>query len=152
MGKTIKRQGGPGAGQHTKMANQIMIAGTMTGLTEMLVYAKAAGLSLDSVLETVGAGSASNWSMANYAPRILRQDYSPGFFAKHFKKDLGIALAEAEAMGLDLPATSLAGNSMINSVQRVMKRMGLRHSSNYGGNLSEKLASSLKVRYDNIVV
>ena len=108
MGKTIKRQGGPGAGQHTKMANQIMIAGTMTGLTEMLVYAKAAGLSLDSVLETVGAGSASNWSMANYAPRILRQDYSPGFFAKHFKKDLGIALAEAEAMGLDLPATSLA--------------------------------------------
>ena len=108
MGKTIKRQGGPGAGQHTKMANQIMIAGTMTGLTEMLVYAKAAGLSLNAVLETVGAGSAANWSMANYAPRILRQDYSPGFFAKHFKKDLGIALAEAEAMGLELPATRLA--------------------------------------------
>ena len=69
--KTIALQGSAGAGQHTKMANQIMIAGTMTGLTEMLVYAKAAGLDMDKVLQTVGAGSAANWSLSNYGPRIL---------------------------------------------------------------------------------
>ena len=103
--KTITLQGPSGAGQHTKMANQIMIAGTMTGLTEMLVYAKAAGLDLDKVLQTVGAGSAANWSLSNYGPRILKEDYSPGFFAKHFLKDLGIALDEAERMRLFLPAT-----------------------------------------------
>ena len=103
--KTITLQGSAGAGQHTKMANQIMIAGTMTGLTEMLVYAKAAGLDMDKVLQTVGAGSAANWSLSNYGPRILKEDYSPGFFAKHFLKDLGIALDEAERMRLPLPAT-----------------------------------------------
>ena len=103
--KTITLQGTAGSGQHTKMANQIMIAGTMTGLTEMLVYAKAAGLDMDKVLQTVGAGSAANWSLSNYGPRILKEDYSPGFFAKHFLKDLGIALDEAEKMRLFLPAT-----------------------------------------------
>ena len=103
--KTIALQGAAGAGQHTKMANQIMSAGTMTGLTEMLVYAKAAGLDMGKVLQTVGAGSAANWSLSNYGPRILKEDYSPGFFAKHFLKDLGIALDEAERMRLFLPAT-----------------------------------------------
>lgn len=103
--KTITLQGTSGAGQHTKMANQIMIAGTMTGLTEMLVYAKAAGLDMNKVLQTVGAGSAANWSLSNYGPRILKEDYSPGFFVKHFLKDLGIALDEAERMRLFLPAT-----------------------------------------------
>lgn len=100
--------GNAGAGQHTKMANQIMIAGTMTGLVELLVYAKAAGLDLELVLETVGGGAAANWSMANYAPRILRQDFTPGFFAKHFLKDLKIALDEAAKMEIALPGTELA--------------------------------------------
>ena len=108
MGKSYFLQGGPGAGQHTKMANQIMIAGTMTGMTEMLVYAKAANLDVPKVLETLGGGAAQNWSMTNYAPRILKSDYSPGFFVKHFIKDLKIALDEAEKMQLDLPATKLA--------------------------------------------
>lgn len=108
MGKSYSLQGGPGAGQHTKMANQIMIAGTMTGMTEMLVYAKAANLDVPKVLETLGGGAAQNWSMTNYAPRILKSDYSPGFFVKHFIKDLKIALDEAEKMQLDLPATKLA--------------------------------------------
>lgn len=103
--KTVTWQGPAGSGQHTKMANQIMIAGTMTGLTEMLVYAKAAGLDLNRVLQTVGAGSAANWSLTNYGPRILKEDYTPGFFAKHFLKDLGIAVDEAEKMRLFLPAT-----------------------------------------------
>ncbi|WP_179396208.1 NAD(P)-dependent oxidoreductase [Lacticaseibacillus absianus] len=102
------RFGGPGAGQHAKLANQIMIAGTMTGLTEMLVYAKAAGLDPSAVLTTVGSGAGANWSMTNYGPRILAGDYTPGFFAKHFLKDLRIALDEATAMGLTLPATAQA--------------------------------------------
>lgn len=103
--KTLEHQGPAGSGQHTKMANQIMIAGTMTGMTELLVYAKAAGLDLEKVIKTVGGGSASNWSLENYAPRILKEDYSAGFFVKHFIKDLGIALDEAEKLGLHLPAT-----------------------------------------------
>ena len=106
----VNLQGGPGAGQHTKMANQIMIAGTMTGMTELLVYAKAAKLDVEKVLDTVGGGSAANWSLTNYAPRILKQDYSAGFFVKHFVKDLNIALTEADKMGIDLPATKEARN------------------------------------------
>ena len=108
MGKSYSLQGAAGSGQHTKMANQIMIAGTMTGMTEMLVYAKAANLDVPKVVETLGGGAAQNWSMTNYAPRILKTDYSPGFFVKHFIKDLKIALDEAEKMQLDLPATKLA--------------------------------------------
>ncbi|MDK1728014.1 NAD(P)-dependent oxidoreductase [Dellaglioa algida] len=108
MGTTIALFGGYGSGQHAKMANQIMIAGTMTGMTELLVYAKAANLDLESVIKTVGGGSAANWSLANYAPRILKDDYTPGFFAKHFLKDLRIALDEAEKMDIDLPSTKEA--------------------------------------------
>lgn len=100
--------GTAGSGQHAKMANQIMVAGTMTGLTETLAYAKAAGLNLEDVLATVGGGAAANWSLTNYGPRILAGDYTPGFFAKHFLKDLRIALDEAERMHLELPATAAA--------------------------------------------
>ncbi|HCM90467.1 MAG TPA: NAD(P)-dependent oxidoreductase [Vagococcus sp.] len=106
----VNLQGGAGSGQHTKMANQIMIAGTMTGMTELLVYAKAANLDVEKVLDTVGGGSAANWSLTNYAPRILREDYSAGFFVKHFVKDLNIALEEAEKMNINLPATKEARN------------------------------------------
>lgn len=108
VGKTCHLHGSAGKGQHTKMANQIMIAGTMTGMTEMLVYADKAGLELPQVIETLSGGSAANWSLTNYSPRILKEDFSPGFFVKHFIKDLGIALDEAAKMGLDLPSTALA--------------------------------------------
>jgi len=104
----VMLQGTAGSGQHTKMANQIMIAGTMTGMTELLVYAKAAGLDSEKVIEQVGSGSAGNWSLSNYAPRILKEDYTAGFFVKHFIKDLKIALDEAEKLNIDLPATRLA--------------------------------------------
>ena len=100
--------GSAGKGQHTKMANQIMIAGTMIGMTEMLVYAKATGLELEKVLETLSGGAAANWSMSNYSPRILQNDFSPGFFVKHFIKDLKIALDEAEKQQIALPGTALA--------------------------------------------
>lgn len=108
IGKTFMLHGSAGKGQHTKMANQIMIAGTMTGMTEMLVYANKAGLDLKKVIETLSGGSAANWSLSNYSPRILQQDYSPGFFVKHFIKDLKIALDEAEKLELTLPSTKLA--------------------------------------------
>lgn len=108
FGKTFTLHGTSGKGQHTKMANQIMIAGTMTGMTEMMVYANKAGLDLDKVIETLSGGSAANWSLSNYSPRILKENYSPGFFVKHFIKDLKIALDEAEKMNLELPSTKLA--------------------------------------------
>lgn len=108
FGKEVHYFGPAGSGQHAKMANQIMIAGTMTGLVEMLVYAKKAGLNLPEILRTVGGGAAANWSLTNYGPRILKGDYTPGFFAKHFLKDLRIALQEAEKMDINLPATKTA--------------------------------------------
>ncbi|KRL05941.1 NAD(P)-dependent oxidoreductase [Liquorilactobacillus oeni] len=100
--------GKAGNGQHAKMVNQIMIAGTMTGLTEMLLYAQHAGLDEEKILATLSAGGAANWSMSNYVPRILKDDFTPGFFARHFLKDLRIALEEADRMGLDLRATATA--------------------------------------------
>lgn len=108
IGHKVNHFGAAGTGQHAKMANQIMIAGTMTGLTEMLLYTKAAGLDPQKVLATLSSGGADNWSMDNYVPRILKGDYTPGFFARHFLKDLRIALSEADAMGLDLVATAQA--------------------------------------------
>ncbi|MFS1191650.1 NAD(P)-dependent oxidoreductase [Enterococcus lactis] len=105
FGTTFTLHGSAGKGQHTKMANQIMIAGTMTGMTEMLVYAQKNSLDLEKVIETLSGGSAANWSLSNYSTRILKEDYTPGFFVKHFIKDLKIALEEAEKMNLVLPAT-----------------------------------------------
>ncbi|KRM89307.1 NAD(P)-dependent oxidoreductase [Liquorilactobacillus vini] len=108
IGQTTTYFGPAGAGQHAKMANQIMIAGTMTGLTEMLLYTRKAGLDEQKILKALSNGGADNWSMENYVPRILKNDYTPGFFARHFLKDLRIALEEADNMGLDLRATANA--------------------------------------------
>ncbi len=108
LGKTIVLQGGPGAGQHTKMVNQILIAGTMLGVVEGLLYAAKAGLDPERVLASVGGGAAGSWTVANLAPRVLRGDFRPGFFVEHFLKDLRIALEEADRLGLDLPGLALA--------------------------------------------
>ncbi len=108
MGPNVVLQGGPGAGQHTKMANQIAIADTIVGVCESLAYAEAAGLDPARVLESIGAGSAGSWQLTNYAPRMLRGDFAPGFFVKHFIKDMRIARDEAEAMGIALPGLLLA--------------------------------------------
>lgn len=108
MGKTFTHMGGPGAGQHTKMANQIGIAGTMLGLIEALQYAKAAGLEMERTHAALSGGGANSWSWGAYGPRILAEDFAPGFFVKHFVKDLRIALDEARSMGLALPGLELA--------------------------------------------
>ncbi|MFM7109939.1 MAG: NAD(P)-dependent oxidoreductase [Planctomycetota bacterium] len=107
MGKSIIHQGPIGSGQHTKMVNQILIAGNMVGVCEALMYAFKAGLDVERVLQTVGGGAAGSWSLNNLGPRILKGDYEPGFFVEHFIKDMGIALAEAKAMGLVVPGLAL---------------------------------------------
>ena len=108
MGSNVVLQGGPGAGQHTKMANQVAIAGSMLATVESLAYAQAAGLDPRRVLESIGAGSAASWSLANLAPRILDGNFGPGFYVKHFVKDMRIAIAEADAAGIVLPGLATA--------------------------------------------
>ena len=96
MGKNVKYQGGEGSGQHTKMCNQITISGIMIGVCEALIYAHKAGLDLQVMIDTIKGGAAACWSLDNYAPRILKGDYDPGFMVEHFIKDMGIALDEAK--------------------------------------------------------
>jgi len=108
FGETVVLQGDAGSGQHTKMVNQTLIATNMIGVCEALLYAERAGLDPRRVLESVGPGAAGSWSLANLAPRILDGDFTPGFLVEHFIKDLGIALGEAEHMGLTLPGLSMA--------------------------------------------
>jgi 3-hydroxyisobutyrate dehydrogenase len=116
MGKTIVHQGPPGAGQHTKMVNQILIASNMIGVCEALLYGYKAGLDLKTVLQSVGAGGAASWSLNNLGPRIIDRNFEPGFFVEHFIKDMGIALDEAKRMGLCLPGLALA-NQLYLAVQ-----------------------------------
>ncbi len=108
MGKNIIRQGGPGAGQHCKMANQISIASIMMSWCEAITYAQKAGLDPSRVIESIGGGAAASWSLNNLAPRALRGDFAPGFYVKHFLKDMRIALESARAMQLDLPGLQQA--------------------------------------------
>ena len=108
MGENIAFLGGPGSGQHTKMCNQILIASTMLGVVESLLYGYKAGLDLDDVINVIGKGAASSWSINNMGRRIVKGNFDPGFFIKHFVKDMGIALGEAKRMNLSLPGLSLA--------------------------------------------
>ena len=107
LGKTIILQGGPGAGQHTKMCNQIQIAGTMIGMVEALLYGTKAGLDLETMLKSISGGAAACWSLDNLAPRILKGDMEPGFFVDQFVKDMAIALEEAQRMQISLPGLAL---------------------------------------------
>jgi 3-hydroxyisobutyrate dehydrogenase len=108
MGANIARLGAAGAGQHTKMCNQIVIASTVMGVSEGLAYARAAGLDLDAVLKVIGGGAASGFQLNVIGAKMAHGDFAPGFFIEHFVKDLGIALQEAQALGLDLPGLALA--------------------------------------------
>ena len=108
MGSTIVLQGGPGAGQHTKMMNQILIASNMVGVCEALLYAYRANLDLESVLASVSGGAAGSWSLSNLAPRMIANNMAPGFYVNHFVKDMGIALAEAGRLKISLPGLALA--------------------------------------------
>ena len=107
MGKNIAYMGAAGAGQHTKMCNQILIAGTMIGVCESLLYAAKVGLDQQGVIDIIGQGAAGSWSINNLGPRIVKGNYDPGFFVEHFIKDMGIALKEAAAVKLSLPGLAL---------------------------------------------
>jgi 3-hydroxyisobutyrate dehydrogenase len=108
MGKTIVHQGGPGAGQHTKMVNQVLIAANMIAVCEGLLYGYRAGLDLETVFKSVSVGAAGSKALEVLGPRIMARNFEPGFFVEHFIKDMGIALAEAEKMNLCLPGLALA--------------------------------------------
>jgi len=136
LGKTIVHQGGAGAGQHVKMCNQIVVAGTMIGVCEALVYGSKAGLDLETMLSSVAGGAAGCWALSNLAPRILRRDFEPGFYVDHFVKDMGIALDEARRMRLPLPGLALVhqlyvalqaeggGKRGTQALAQVLERMG----------------------------
>jgi 3-hydroxyisobutyrate dehydrogenase len=108
LGSTVIRQGGPGAGQHAKLANQIALASTMVGVMEALAYARATGLDPATLLDSIGRGAAASWSLTNLLPRVLAGDLAPGFYVRHFLKDLRLALDEADGLGLALPGLDLA--------------------------------------------
>jgi 3-hydroxyisobutyrate dehydrogenase len=107
MGKTFVHQGPAGAGQHAKLVNQILVAAGMIGVCESLLYAYKAGLDLDTVLQSVAPGAAGSWALSNLAPRIIANNFAPGFFVEHFIKDMGIVLDEAKRMKLSLPGLAL---------------------------------------------
>nr|MDH3092901.1 NAD(P)-dependent oxidoreductase [Bacillus velezensis]MDH3099769.1 NAD(P)-dependent oxidoreductase [Bacillus velezensis]WGE01250.1 NAD(P)-dependent oxidoreductase [Bacillus velezensis] len=108
MGENIQYQGPAGGGQHTKMCNQIAIAAGMVGVAEAMAYAEKSGLNPEQVLKSITTGAAGGWSLSNLAPRMLKGDFAPGFYVKHFIKDMGIALEEAELMGEEMPGLALA--------------------------------------------
>ena len=139
MGKNIAYMGPAGAGQHTKMSNQILIAGTMIGTVESLLYAHRSGLNLEEVIAVIGSGAASSWSINNLGPRIVKGDFDPGFYIKHFVKDMGIALAEAKAMRLALP-----GLALVNQFYQAAIAQGLEDLGTQGlYKVFERLSSAL---------
>ena len=119
MGKNIAYMGAAGAGQHTKMCNQVLIAGTMIGVCESLLYAVKEGLDPQEVIDIIGKGAAGSWSINNLGPRIVKGDFDPGFFVEHFIKDMGIALQESAAVGLSLP-----GLALVHQLYMAVKAMG----------------------------
>lgn len=124
MGSNIQLMGKAGAGQHTKMCNQILIAGTMIGVVESLLYAYKAGMNLNEVIDVIGSGAAGSWSINNLGRRIADDDFNPGFFIKHFVKDMGIALDEAKRMNLSLPGLALVNQFYISAMALGYEELG----------------------------
>jgi len=124
IGKKIVHQGGPGTGQHTKMCNQIVIAGTMIGMCESLLYGYKAGLDLEVMLSSISGGAAACWSLDKLAPRILKREFDTGFFVEHFVKDMGIALKEADKMNISLPGLALVNQLYKSVMANGWERMG----------------------------
>jgi 3-hydroxyisobutyrate dehydrogenase len=124
MGKTIAYFGPAGSGQHAKMANQILVAGNMIGAVESLLYANRAKLDLEKVIQTIGSGAAASWTINNLGPRIVKGDFQPGFYIKHFVKDMGIALEEARQMQLCLPGLALANQFYQAAIAQGLENLG----------------------------
>jgi len=124
MGETIAFMGGPGKGQHTKMCNQVLIASTMIGTVESLLYAARAGLGAEAVIDIIGKGAAGSWSINNLGRRIAAANYDPGFFIKHFVKDMGIAIEECKQLGLSLPGLALANKLYVAAMAMGYENLG----------------------------
>jgi 3-hydroxyisobutyrate dehydrogenase len=124
LGATISHMGPAGAGQHTKMCNQTLIALNMIGVVEALLYARKAGLDLSQVIDVVGRGAASSWQLVNMGPRMVAGDFEPGFYIKHFLKDMGIALSEARRMSLSLPGLSLVNQFYLAARAKGLEDLG----------------------------
>jgi 3-hydroxyisobutyrate dehydrogenase len=133
LGANIVHQGEAGAGQHTKMCNQVVIASTIMGVCEGLAYAKAAGLDLPTVMQSIGAGAAGGFQLSVLGAKIINGDFAPGFFIEHFLKDLGIALAESRRMNLDLPGLALAQKLYATLAERGLARLGTQALAQYYG-------------------
>jgi len=143
LGKQIAYQGGPGAGQHAKMCNQIVIAGTMIGVCECLLYGYKAGLDLEAMLRSVSSGAAACWSLTNLAPRVLKRNFDPGFFVEHFIKDMGIALEEAGRLGIVLP-----GLALVHQLYLAVKAQGHGRLGTHALMLALEQLSRTEVRSD----
>ena len=126
LGTNIRRVGEPGAGQRTKLANQILIAGTMIGVCEALLYAYRAGLDLEKTIASVATGAAGSWSLSNYGPRIIKGDYQPGFYVEHFVKDMGLALEDAEKLQIALPGLALVRQLYVALIAQGGSRKGVQ--------------------------
>ncbi len=124
LGENVRLMGPAGAGQHTKMSNQTLVAGTMIGVVESLLYAYRAGLDLESVIAVIGKGAASSFLINNLGPRIAAGDYEPGFYIEHFVKDMGIALSEAERMNLSMPGLSLVHQFYVSAKALGWEKLG----------------------------
>jgi 3-hydroxyisobutyrate dehydrogenase len=139
MGKNISHMGEAGAGQHTKICNQILVAGTMIGVCESLLYAYRLGLDPQAVIEVVEKGAAGSWSVSHLGPRIVRGDYHSGFFVKHFIKDMEIALQEAASVGLSLP-----GLALVHQLYVAVKAQGHENSATQALMLALKSLNGVK--------
>lgn len=135
MGKTINLLGGPGAGQHCKMANQVAVAVGMVAWCEALAYAKKAGLDPALVHATISGGAAGSWAMTNLAPRALGDNYAPGFYVKHILKDMRIALESAAELKLELPGLAVA--------KKLYDQIAARGWEDYGTQALYRLYASL---------
>jgi 3-hydroxyisobutyrate dehydrogenase len=119
LGKTIIHQGPAGAGQHAKLCNQIVVAGTMIGVCESLYYGQKAGLDLETMLQSIRGGAAACWSLDNLAPRVLKRNFDPGFYVDHFVKDMALALDEAQRMNIALP-----GLALVHQIYQQVQQLG----------------------------
>jgi 3-hydroxyisobutyrate dehydrogenase len=140
LGKKIVHQGGPGTGQQAKLCNQIVIAGTMIGVCESLLYGYKAGLDLNRMLESIRGGAAACWTLDNLAPRILQRNFDPGFFVEHFIKDMGLALEEAKRMDLVLP-----GLTLVHQLYQTVKTLGHGRSGTHALMLALESLSDIEI-------
>ena len=140
LGKKIVQQGGPGTGQQTKLCNQIVIAGTMIGVCESLLYGYKAGLDLNRMLESIRGGAAACWTLDHLAPRILQRNFDPGFFVEHFVKDMGLALEESKRMGLALP-----GLTLVHQLYQTVQQLGHGRSGTHALILALEHLSNVQI-------